>query len=330
MRQALEGDIFPASPHLLRGDQMKPWEFIAVVGGTALAWPFVALAQGVDARTAYKRDAIVVAQQVERARKNTPSVVEWGAEVVPVALPRGATIKYLVLGPRDTTAAVVLFIGGRGRLLAMDDTIRPGAQFNFLVRSRQQFANQGLFVAILDASSDNSVNGLTGLIRLGANHRSDIRAVINSVKSLTNNAPVWLVGTSSGTISVVNGARKLEPPPSTNGGPAQPVAGIVLTSAQTEHYTYPDAEHSCGVGVQDDPTISSITGPVLVVANTFDQCRCSRSQTNTAPQKGTTLLESLGHSFPKYLMTFGSKHKSMVSTIAMHERRMASTILKPA
>jgi hypothetical protein len=70
-----------------------------------------------------------------------------------------------------------------------------------------------------------------------------------------------------------------------------------------------DAEHSCGVSVQDDPTISSITGPVLVVANTFDQCRCSRSKTNTAPQKGTTLLESLDHSLPKYLMTFGSKHK---------------------
>src|SRR5262245_23972086 len=79
-------------------------------------------------------------------------------QVVTIPTRPGVTISYLLLqpgGPRPPTAAVVLLAGGNGALgLAADGSITTPLVNNFLIRSRQLFANNGLYVAALDTASD--------------------------------------------------------------------------------------------------------------------------------------------------------------------------------
>ena len=133
-------------------------------------------------------------------------------QVETVMLPRGATIRYLALqpgGPRPTAAAVVLLAGGNGILgLADDGSITNGLMNNFLVRSRQLFADNDLYVAVLDAPSDHATPpGLTSAYRIGLEHAQDIGRVIADVR-VRARVPTWLVGTSSGTLSVANTATR--------------------------------------------------------------------------------------------------------------------------
>ena len=55
--------------------------------------------------------------------------------------------------------------------------------------------------------------------RLGDKHASDIAAVVAELKKRFDNVPVFLVGTSRGTISAANGAR----------APGNNIAGVVLS-----------------------------------------------------------------------------------------------------
>jgi hypothetical protein len=236
-----------------------------------------------------------IAQQNKSSSKQLKTPIAlWTTQVVSVPVRGRATMKYLAMAPPNPTAAVVLFAGGNGVLdLQADGTIRTDLKLNFLVRERARFVLQGLFVAVLDADSDHLVSGLNGQIRLGEQHRGDIREVIKSVQAKSGGVPVWLVGTSSGSLSVVNAARKSD-------HASQSIAGIALASPQTALHTYRgDAVHSCGKNVYNDPTLASITGPVLVVVNANDQCKCS------PPGNGSALLDAFS-AFPEYLMTFES------------------------
>ena len=183
-----------------------------------------------------------------------------------VRLLRGATIRYLALqpgGPRPTAAAVVLLAGGNGILgLADDGSINNGLSNNFLVRSRQLFADNDLYVAVLDAPSDHATPpGLTSDYRIGLEHAQDIGAVIAFVR-MRAGVPTWLVGTSSGTLSVANTATR------TLTSPRAPPVGIVLTSSLTHKSL------GCLVAVHDVP-LSSIRLPALIVSHRDDACTCT-------------------------------------------------------
>ena len=100
-----------------------------------------------------------------------------------------------------------------------DGTIKNGG--NFLVKVREQFASHGFLVSVFDAPSDQKgSDGMLGY-RVTEDHAADVAAVVKRLRELAT-VPVWLVGTSRGTISAANAAARL-PPPS---GPD----GIVLTS----------------------------------------------------------------------------------------------------
>ena len=133
----------------------------------------------------------------------------------------GVTQRLLLLSPPEPRAVVLLFPGGHGGLqLDLDGGMRWG-EGNFLVRSRQRFAERGLAVAVLDAPSDRQRAPFLAGFRQTAEHTADVAAVIAWLRQRYR-VPVWGVGTSRGTQSLAHVATVLPPPE----GPD----GVVLTS----------------------------------------------------------------------------------------------------
>ena len=116
---------------------------------------------------------------------------------------------------------------------------------NFLVRSRELFAAAGYNVAIVGKPSDREE--LDERFRIGAEHVADLRVIVEKVRR-DQGKPVWLVGTSRGTISAAAGAAALDP---------SRIAGIVLTSSVT------NGKRANPVPLQID--LSAIRVPVLVM-----------------------------------------------------------------
>jgi hypothetical protein len=185
-------------------------------------------------------------------------------QVIDLSPRADVTLRYLVLPPAGTPkAAVLLFTGSQGLANIPD---KPGPNWaqngNFLVRAREQFRRHGLYVAVVDAPSDHKPNGLGGF-RLTATHADDIATVIADLRQRSGGVPVWLVGTSRGTISAANAAARLQPPRAAD--------GLVLTSSVTR----------AGGGRQPRPGIietifdadvSAIRLPTLVVVHNDDTC----------------------------------------------------------
>jgi pimeloyl-ACP methyl ester carboxylesterase len=137
-------------------------------------------------------------------------------------------------------ASVILLPGGHG--------VVAQVQKNFLLRVRGQFVEQGLSVAVLDAPSDHR-EGMGPPFRATPQHAQEIAAVVAFLKQKAP-VPVWLVGTSNGSISAANAAARL--------GPGQ-MAGVVLTS-------------SVWSGGMSAVPIGEIAVPILVVHNRDDGC----------------------------------------------------------
>lgn len=197
-------------------------------------------------------------------------------ELVAVPVRPGTTMTYLgLLGREKPATAVVLLPGGKGVLgLGPGGAIATDLRLNFLIRSRGLFARQGFYVAALDAPSDLE-DGMDGAYRLSLQHAKEIGEVIAYLKGRLG-VPVWVVGTSSSTLSAVNAAGCLP----AGGGP-QP-DGIVLTSSMLTLTPF------CGTSVYD-ASLSAIRAPVLVVFHRDDACAC----TPGAAAAGARLLAAL-------------------------------------
>jgi pimeloyl-ACP methyl ester carboxylesterase len=169
----------------------------------------------------------------------------------------GVTDSFLLDRPAGApVASVVLYTGGNGVLRK--------TMGNFLIRSRLDFAAEGLLVAAVEAPSDRP----TGLVqfRTSAEHAEDARAVIAALRKIAD-VPVWLVGTSMGTVSAASVAARL-----TDGGPD----GIVLTSTVTR-WSKLEVEST------NDVDLRAIRVPVLIVHHEQDGCFAS-------PPSGAALL----------------------------------------
>jgi dienelactone hydrolase len=133
----------------------------------------------------------------------------------------GVTQRMVVLSPSQPKATVILFAGGHGGL-----QITPSGSFkwgagNFLIRTRQLFAEAGLLVVVVDAPSDRQSSPFLSGFRQRPEHVADIKAVILWARGQAK-VPVWLIGTSRGTQSAAYIATEL-------GAPDGP-DGLVLTS----------------------------------------------------------------------------------------------------
>jgi len=154
----------------------------------------------------------------------------------------GVTESVQFAAAASPTASVVLFVGGDGVVAHV-----PG---NFLLRVRSRFVEQGISVALFDAPSDQSA-GMSTAYRTGASQAQDVAAVVRLLKSKAD-VPVWLIGTSRGSVSAASAAARLSP---------QQVSGVVLTST---------------VWSGTSSALGQIAVPTLIVHNREDGCSLSR------------------------------------------------------
>lgn len=158
----------------------------------------------------------------------------------------------LVEPPGSPTASVILFTGGDGVLGFQGAGPFPRGK-NFLVRNRQAFAAHGLLVAVIDVPSDHA-SGL-GRFRIAREHARDVAAVIAALRAKAA-VPVWVVGTSRGTVSAVNAAARLK-----DGGPD----GLVIASSITRGAR-------ANVETVDDAGLGQVRIPTLVIHHEHDAC----------------------------------------------------------
>ncbi len=123
----------------------------------------------------------------------------------------GVTESILFTGVAHPVASLIMFPGNFGLVRAV--------RGNFLIRVVPNFVALDFNVAVADSPSDQP-NGMVDGFRMSEAHATDIAAVIAFLRQRAA-VPVWLVGTSRGTISAASVGVRL--------GPAQ-VAGVVLTS----------------------------------------------------------------------------------------------------
>jgi len=183
-------------------------------------------------------------------------------EMVTLPTRSGATQSYLVATlPQNPQAVAVLFPGSGGliRLRQEQGQIKFG-QNNFLVRTRGEFVKRGVVAAILDAPSDyQSGWGMGDEFRLGEAHFTDVSAVVADLGKRVPGLPLFLVGTSRGTISAAAlGARF-----------GSGLSGVVLTSTMFRAAGAKSNEPGPGLSRFD---FANIKVPVLFVHHVSDQC----------------------------------------------------------
>jgi hypothetical protein len=178
--------------------------------------------------------------------------------VVDIPTRTGVTQRFVYIAPSGPPkAALILLAGGHGGLQIKDGGSYGWGEGNFLVRTRQQFADAGFAVAVVDAPSDKQSPPYLGGNRQKPDHRADVLAVIAWLKQQQSAVPVWLVGTSRGTQSAAYIATEASP---AQGGPD----GLVLTSTILVD--------PGGRAVPKMP-LETLTIPVLVVHHENDGCK---------------------------------------------------------
>jgi hypothetical protein len=181
-------------------------------------------------------------------------------KVVDIPTRSGVQQRMVVLTPPDPKAAVILFAGGHGGLQIFANGSFNWGAGNFLVRSRQMFADQGLLVVVIDAPSDRQSAPYLSGYRQRPEHVADIKAVIAWVREQAK-VPVWLIGTSRGTQSAAYIALELN-------GPAGPDGIVLSATILTDNRSRPVPALPLG----------GLRIPVLVVHHEQDACsHCSFS-----------------------------------------------------
>jgi hypothetical protein len=168
----------------------------------------------------------------------------------------GVTQSYLLSAPEKgkARAVAILFSGGDGKVnLEFESARRKFESGNFLARARPLFAGNGIVAAVVDVPSDQS-QGMEDAFRLGAAHAEDIGRVIADLKKRFPSLPVFLIGTSRGTVSAASvGSRA-----------GKAVDGVVLTSTL---FLSPKRQP-----ILEGFDFSSIPSPVLFVHHVEDGC----------------------------------------------------------
>ncbi len=209
--------------------------------------------------------------------------VQAADRLVTIETRPGVKVSYWWMERPEAKATLVLLPGGEGAIGMKDGT--PHSK-NFLVRTRDEFAAAGYNVAIVGKPSDHG--DLDAAWRATGDHVADLAAVVDKVRA-QGGKPVWLVGTSLGTISAAAAAIGMDP---------SRIAGIVLSSSVTSTNRFT----AFSVPMLD---LSRVRVPVLVMHHKDDMCDvCEPGQVHriydaltNAPVK-KLLLVSGGDMFP--------------------------------
>jgi pimeloyl-ACP methyl ester carboxylesterase len=153
----------------------------------------------------------------------------------------GVTESILFTAAAHPAASLIMFPGNLGLIRAV--------RSNFLIRVVPNFVVLDFNVAVADSPSDQP-NGMPDAFRMSEAHATDIAAVIAFLRQRAA-VPVWLVGTSRGTISAASVGVRLGPPR---------VDGVVLTSTVW------------AVSIPQVP-LEQLRVPTLLVHNRNDGCK---------------------------------------------------------
>ncbi|MBL8510202.1 MAG: alpha/beta hydrolase [Betaproteobacteria bacterium] len=160
----------------------------------------------------------------------------------------GVTVGVYVIPTDHASATVMLLPGGSGSLAMRDGA--PQSQ-NFLIRSHTYFLEQGFNVVMVGRPSDR--DDLDVDFRASATHVEDLRKVINWIHQEMP-SPLWLVGTSRGTVSAASAAIAVGKPL---------IDGVVLSSSITSYKWAASVPRL---------KLSAIQVPVLVMHHEKDGC----------------------------------------------------------
>jgi dienelactone hydrolase len=207
------------------------------------------------------------------------------ASLVSIPTPRGAKQAFILIKPEKPVASVILFAGGHGALGLKSATSMGWGAGNFLVRTREMFAAQGLMVAVVDSPSDHRQK-MNAIFRMSAAHAGDIGAVAAYLKKQAD-VPVWLVGTSMGTFSAAGAAIG-----------ARGIDGLVLTSTITRSKPDWKIAGSHPNGVASMP-LQKVTVPTFILSHRHDGCDITpagdaaklRKRLTQAPKVEAALLD---------------------------------------
>jgi len=190
-----------------------------------------------------------------------PAVVH-AQEIITLPTRPSVTQSYfLAKVPENPQAIGVLFPGGAGliHLRQEGDQIKFDTA-NFLVRARSEFIKRGVVAAILDAPSDRQDGfGMSDEFRFSDKHFADISAVVDDLHKRFPGLPLFLIGTSRGTVSAAALAVNF----------GQQVAGVVLTSTCFEETGKRAKDPGPGLSRFN---FKSIKIPVLFVHHVSDRC----------------------------------------------------------
>ncbi len=110
------------------------------------------------------------------------SPITYASTVITLDTRPGVTQKLILIKPNNPVASVILFAGGKGDLQLSGPPENPSIGWgknNFLIRTREDFANHGLMVAVVDAPSDRKgKEGMLWGFRTSNEHLKDMEAVI--------------------------------------------------------------------------------------------------------------------------------------------------------
>lgn len=173
-----------------------------------------------------------------------------GERVVDLPLGDGLEVRVLYDAPHHPRATLVMLPGGSGDIgLRRDGELRRAD--NFVVRTRADWLARGYAVLIPDTVDRANLRGVRSSPAYGR--------LVHSLAAYAQDRsprPIFLVGTSQGTIAATNGAAHARP---------GLIAGLVLT----EPVSVP-GQQSTETVLDADP--QDVRIPVLVVSNQSDAC----------------------------------------------------------
>jgi pimeloyl-ACP methyl ester carboxylesterase len=216
------------------------------------------------------------------------SLLLWAAAaqaeemLLPLDIGRGdARMPVYLLSRPDAAATLILLPGGdAGTGKIVDGKPTSG---NFLSRTREAFFAERFNVAVVYRASD--LAHLEYDYRISGAHVAEIGKVVSFAKAQWGR-PVWLVGTSRGTVSAAAAAIAL--------GESE-IQGLVLTSSVTSRKT----------GAIASQNVRALKIPVLVVHHKYDACRVCVPQ-----EAGRITAELKSSPVKKFVMVEGGSDPS--------------------
>jgi hypothetical protein len=182
---------------------------------------------------------------------------------------------------RDTKGIIVMFPGGTGEI-DIEKSGRVKNAKNFVVRSDDLWRERGYGIVLVDALEHQSMRG-----QRSSTAYADLTKRIIEFARRQANVPVWVLGTSQGSIAAMNAAS--------HAGVTQ-IAGLILTESVSilggSHETVFDA-HPEDVHV-----------PSLVVANVDDRCNVA------PPSMAQSIAQAIRHAPTTVLTVSGGEQRS--------------------